>query len=194
MSQKTAIIFSLVLLISFSAQSQVQMKKDVQLQVQTPIASSGIYLEEGEKIQVIQAAGFQFESPAAVRGDFTYYVKRWLEIQSSNVPMMVFVAPVDLPQGSRIKRIGMCSSDSTTKSVVRLDLMHHDPIHPERNKGVVAKAKSYQTKDSKTFAIAKSGRVQDVVVDIQQGYYYLTLSLQKHNIYCRFAYAYVIYK
>ena len=193
MSKKTVIIFSLVLLVSFSAQSQVQMKKEVQLQVQTP-AVSGINLEEGEKLLVIHAASFQFESPAAVTGDFVYYVKRYLEIQSSNVPLMDFVAPIDLPQGSRIKRVGICFSDSTMKSAVRLDLMHYDPIHPERNRGVVAKVKSYQTKDARTFAIAKSGSVQDVVVDIHQGYYYLTLRLQKHNVYCRFAYAYVIYE
>jgi len=193
MSKKTMIIFLFVLLISLSTHSQVQTNKPVQLQVQTATASA-IDLERGEKLLVIQAAGFQFESPAAVTGGFTYFVKDVLEIQTTKVALMSFVAPVALPEGSEIKRIGMCFADSTTNSVVRLKLLHNDPIHPERNRGVLATAKSYQTKDSKTFAIAKSGPAQDVILDIQKGYYYLTLNLQTNQRYCRFAYAYVIYR
>jgi len=193
MFKKTAIIFSLILLFSFSAQSQVQKKEPVQLQAQM-LTAPAIDMEEGEELLVVPAAGFQFESPAAVTGGFIYYVKSVLEIHSSKVPLMSFVAPVNLPEGSEIRRIGMCFSDSTMNSVVRLKLMHNDPIHPERNRGILATVKSYQTKDAKTFAIAKSGPTEDVILDIQKGYFFFTLNLQLNYRSCRFAYAYVIYK
>ena len=193
MFKKTVIIFALILLISISAQSQVQMKEPLELEVKT-LTASAIDLEEGEKLLVIPALGFQFESPAAVTMDFIYFLRPVLEIQSSKVPMMAFVAPVNLPEGTEIRRIGMCFSDSTMYSVVRLKLIHNDPMHPDRNRGALASVKSYKTKDARTFAIAKSGPAEDVIVDIKEGYYFLSLNLQKNNQYCRFAYAYVIYK
>ncbi len=193
MLKKAVFVFSLVLVISSFAQSQVQLKEPVQIQPQM-LTASAIDLEEGEKLLVVPAAGFQFESPAAVTGDFIYYVKSVLEIHSNKVPLMSFVAPVSLPQGSEIKRIGMCFSDSSTGSVVRLKLWHNNPIHPEQTRGVLASVKSYQTKDSKTYAVAKSGPTQDVTLDIQKGYFYLTLNLQRNYRSCRFAYAYVIYR
>lgn len=194
MLRKVFLTVLVLFFLSNSLNSQILKIKPAKVQ-SNKITASSISVKDGEKLLVVTAHMFKFESPAQVTPKhLIYYVKRVLEIQSTSSTLMSFVAPVNLPEGARIKRIGMCFSDSTMKSKVNLRLIQYEPINPGKTKYIVAEVKSYGTGNSKKFAIAKSGPCRNAIVDIKKGYFFLDLALKSHNKYCKFAYAYLVYE